>query len=340
MLQRSPIRRVRVRRLIQTAFAALILTGCGGGGSAPPAGSGNNTGSNTGAGNTPAAGTPDLGVGASLNGRQVFPADNPWNQRVDSLPLNPNSDAIINHIGRSSPLHPDFGSDPTYGIPYIVVSGSTPTITVPFLEYPDESDPGPYPVPDNTPIESGSDAHALILDRDHGKLYELYHAVHVGGGWTAGCGAIFDLNSNAYRPAGWTSADAAGLPIFAGLVRYDEVVGQNAITHALRVTVHSVPQGYIAPARHLVGHSADPTQPAMGMRFRLKASVDITGFPPQSRVILQALKTYGMLIADQGSNWYVTGARDSRWDDNDLNAMKRLTGDAFEVVQTGAATTN
>jgi len=316
-------------------LSVLCLLACGGGGGALTGGS---TGSTTGG-----LGVPGLGAGVSLNGKQVFPSDNPWNQRVDTMAVDSNSDVYINSIGRATHLHPDFGSDPSYGIPYIIVAGTQPRVAVSF-DYASESDPGPYPIPSNAPIEGGTNAsgdrHVLVIDRDAWKLYEMFAAYPQSNGtWHAGSGAVFDLNSNALRPAGWTSADAAGLPIFPGLVRYDEVVEHSAITHAIRFTVPSTQRGYIYPARHFASNSSDPALPPMGMRVRLKASVDISAYPPEAKVIAQAMKTYGMLLADNGSAWYFTGMTDTRWDDTQLNALKALTGNDLEVVQLGSITT-
>jgi hypothetical protein len=289
-----------------------------------------------------APGVPDLGVNANLNGARPFPDDNPWNTPVNTLPVDPNSAKIIASIGPSDSLHPDFGTEPTYGIPYVVVSGTTPTSSVTF-DYYDESDPGPYPIPANPPIEGGAgstgDRHILIIDRDNWKLYELYNAYPGTNGWTAGSGAIFDLNSNALRPAGWTSADAAGLPIFPGLVRYEEVK-EGVIRHAIRFTVRRSRHAYIAPATHYASSSTNDSLPPMGMRVRLKASFDLSGYPPQAQVILQAMKSYGMMVADNGSDWFFQGVSDPRWDDDDLDTIKGITGSNFEVVQMGTLTTN
>lgn len=307
----------------------LLLQGCGGGDSGTPS-------------SQPATGgTPALGVNASLQGARPFPDDNPWNTPIDADPVDPDSDLLIDSIGRTAPLHPDFGADwngGPFGIPYVVVSGDTPMVPVSF-QYADESDPGPYPVPPGAPIEGGAasqgDRHILVVDRDHWMLYELFAAYPSGAGYTAGSGAIFDLSSNVLRPAGWTSADAAGLPIFPGLVRYDEVMEGKVIRHALRFTAARTRRAYVYPARHFAGASTDPTLPPMGMRVRLKAGFDISGFPPGARVVLQALKTYGMILADNGGNWYLSGAPDSRWNDDELNTLKRLTGNEFEVVKMG-----
>jgi hypothetical protein len=272
----------------------------------------------------------------------IFPANNAWNQRVDSLPVAADSAQIIASIGLSTGLHPDFGSGTwdggPIGIPYDVVSKSTPKSKVRF-EYADESDKGPYPIPKTVHIEggaqSGGDRHALLLDKSSCKLYELYALRKSGAGWTAGSGAIFDLRSNKLRPATWTSADAAGLPIFPGLARYDEVA-RGVIDHALRFTVERTRKQFVYPARHYASSSDDPSLPPMGLRVRLKASVDISGFPKQARVVLQALKTYGMIVADNGSNWYISGAPNPKWSNDDLHTLGRITGSMFEVVDTSA----
>lgn len=290
--------------------------------------------------------TTGMGIGASLNGRRPFPDDNPWNTPIDTRPVDPNSANLIASIGLNTGLHPDFGADldgSPFGIPYVVVSGDTPKVPVSF-DYDDESDPGPYPIPAGAPIEGGAqsdgDRHILVIDRDAWKLYELYAAYPSGSGWTAGAGAVFDLSSNALRPAGWTSADAAGLPIFPGLVRYDEAVTGGAIRHAIRMTIVHSRKGYIAPARHYASSNTSVDLPPMGMRVRLKASFDISGFSPTARVILQAMKTYGMIVADNGSNWYFSGAPDPRWSDDELNELKSVKGSNFEVVTMGTVTTN
>jgi hypothetical protein len=296
---------------------------------------------------TPAP-TPDLGSGASLHGKQLFPADNPWNQDISNLPVDANSANLIASIGLNTTLHPDFGTvynGAPNGIPYVVVSGSQPRVPINWTAYGDESDPGPYPVPPNAPIEGGpssdGDRHVLVIDRDNWLLYELGYSfpVNNGSSWNANCGAIFDLNSNAMRPAGWTSGDAAGLPIFPGLVRYDEVYEQGVIAHALRFTVHDSRRGYVYPARHFASSNTSVNLPPMGMRVRLKASFDISGFSPANQVILRALKKYGMMVADNGSNWYISGAPDPRWNDNELNQLKTIKGSNFEVVQMGAVVT-
>ncbi len=284
--------------------------------------------------------TPPGGGGSSpmIGNCSVFPADNAWNMRVDSLPIDSRSSAYvasINSSGGNGFLHADFGSDPTYGIPYVVVPGTQPMVPIVFNEYGDESDPGPYPVPLNAPVEAGGDKHVLVVQQDACKLYELYHAVCSGAGWSAGSGAVFDLRSNALRPDGWTSADAAGLPILPGLVRYEEVAA-GRIDHALRFTVSRTQRGYIHPATHFASSSTDPNLPPMGLRLRLKPGFDISGYHGQARVILEALKTYGMIVADNGSSWFITGATDSRWNDDDLDQLKTVPGSAFEAVTTGS----
>jgi|SRR5579859_5440948 len=282
-----------------------------------------------------------LGPGASLAGLRFFPVDNPWNQDISASPIDPNSAALIASIGLDRGLHPDFGTvydGVPNGIPYTVVDGSQPKVPVSF-EYADESDVGPYPLPPDVPIEGGvsstGDRHVLVVDRDAGLLYELYAAYPDSSGvsWRAGSGAIFDLSSNDLRPAGWTSADAAGLPILPGLVRYDEVVEQGAILHALRFTTRRTQRAYIPPARHLASRLTDPNLPPMGMRVRLRASFDVGSFPVSVQVILTALKTYGMFVADNGSDWYISGAPDPRWSDDELAAIRRVMGRDFEVVQ-------
>jgi len=272
----------------------------------------------------------------------IFPATSAWNQRVDALPVAANSAQLIQSIGLGTGLHPDFGSGlydgRPIGIPFDVVSKKTKRFRAAFT-YADESDKGPYPIPKSVHIEGGrastGDRHALLIDKDACKLYELYALYPKGGGWTAGSGAIWNLRSNALRPAGWTSADAAGLPIFPGLARYDEVA-RGVINHALRFTAARTRRQYVYPARHYASSSDDPALPPMGVRVRLKASVDISSFPKQSRIVLQALKTYGMLLADNGSNWYISGAPNPKWSNDDLHSLGRITGSMFDVVDTSS----
>jgi hypothetical protein len=272
----------------------------------------------------------------------VFPASNAWNQRVDGLPVAADSARLVQSIGLGAGVHADFGSGlyegRPIGIPFDVVSRATPRVRVAF-DYAGESDRVRYPIPRSVHIEGGrasdGDRHALLLDRDACKLYELYALYPRGGGWHAGSGAVWNLRSNALRPAGWTSADAAGLPIFPGLARYDEVA-RSVIDHALRFTASRTRRAYVYPARHYASSSDDPSLPPMGLRVRLKADVDISGFPRQSRVVLQALKTYGMILADNGSSWYVSGAPSPKWSNDDLHALGRITGADFEVVDTSS----
>ena len=275
------------------------------------------------------------GNGPAIANCPMFPGNNIWNTRVDSLPTHPMSDAWIDSIGRAEGFHMDFGSGVydggSIGIPYNVISGSSVTKYTLNFDYSDESDPGPYPIPDNPWIEYSSDHHILTVDTDDCKLYEIYDASFDNGQWSGGSGAIWDLDSNALRPETWTSADAAGLPILPGLVRYDEIAA-GEINHALRFTAEET-AGYIWPARH---QTSDPQQgiPPMGARFRLKANYDISSFPRELQVILQAMKTYGIMLADNGSNWYVTGAPDERWDNDMLHQLDVLTGNDFEAVDT------
>jgi hypothetical protein len=274
----------------------------------------------------------------------IFPADNPWNQPIDKLKVHPKSEQYIRSIGANKGLHPDFGAPSNgipSGIPFCIASKDQKRVPVKF-EYPDESDPGPYPIPDDAPIEGGpksdGDRHVLIIDPEGKKLYELFSTYKTAAGWKAGSGAIFDLTSNRLRPAGWTSADAAGLPIFPGLVRHDEVE-QGEIRHALRFTIVKSQRAYINPATHWASSSSDPNRPPMGLRLRLKADVDISHFPREDRVILQALKTYGMIVADNGGDWFITGAPDPHWDDDALHQIGKIKGHDFEAVDTGPIVT-
>jgi hypothetical protein len=271
----------------------------------------------------------------------LFPADNVWNTRIDSVPVDSSSDAYVSSMGRENGMHADFGSGlcdgGPIGIPFVLVPGTQPLVPVHFdcpdECYPDESDPGPYPIPPTAPIEWGSDHHVLIVDNGLCKLYEMYHAVRQpDGSWQAGSGAVYDLNSNHLRPATWTSADAAGLPILPGLMRYDEAAS-GTIKHALRFTAERTQRAYIWPARHYASSDTDPSLPPMGQRFRLKASFDISGFSPINQTILIALKTYGMIVADNGSSWYLSGAPDERWNNDDLHLLQEnVHGSDFEAV--------
>ena len=287
--------------------------------------------------NVTAAPPPQPTGGPVIANCPMFPADNFWNARVDSLPTHPQSDAWIDSIGRTESFHMDFGSGEydggSIGIPYNVISGSGANKYTLDFDYSDESDSGPYPILDNPNIEYGSDHHILTIDTDTCKLYEIYDASFDNTTWRGGSGAIWDLNSNALRPDTWTSADAAGLPILPGLVRYDEVAA-GAINHALRFTIEDT-AGYIWPARHQTDDPQDGIPP-MGARFRLKADYDIAGFPNEIQVILQAMKEYGIILADNGSNWYVNGAPDEHWDNDMLHLLDVLTGDDFEAVDTSS----
>ena len=292
----------------------------------------------------------DLGVGASLHGAVSFPADNAWNTDISGSPVDGNSDALIASIGLGTGLHPDFGSG-TYaraiiGIPYVVVSASQPPVAIHIRLYADQSDPGPYPVPPDAPIEGskpgggkfGGDRHVLVIDKDANRLYEMFAAYpKADGSWRADAGAVFHLDSDNVRPTaqpGWTSADAAGLPIFPGLVRYDEA-SAGLIPHALRFTVAHTQRAYVPPATHWASSDTNPNLPPMGMRVRLKAAYQIpAGFSPETKTILQALKTYGMFVADNGSSWFISGAPDDRWNNNRLvGELRQVTGANFEVVK-------
>ncbi|WP_395700308.1 hypothetical protein [Aquabacterium sp.] len=350
------------RGLLLGAGGALLLGACGGGGEDDPAAmptqhaqAGKNAalpaearavvqaapvyGSFAGA---------SLGAGAALNGAIAFPATNAWNTAIDTQAVDPNSAALIASIGLSTGLHPDFGAGlyqgAPIGIPYVVVAGNQPKVRIRFVAYGDESDPGPYPVPSDAPIEGGTrsrgDRHVLVIDRDNNRLYELYRAFPAkGGGWLADCGAVFHLDSDTVRPTaqpGWTSADAAGLPIFPGLARWEEAaLGPGGIRHALRFTVARSRKAYLPPANHWASSDTSANLPPMGMRVRLKASYAIpASFSTESRALLQAMKTYGLIVADNGSNWYVSGAPDARWNNDKLvSELGSVKGEQFEVVR-------
>ncbi len=270
-----------------------------------------------------------------LGGCRVFPTDNAWNQRVDSLSVHPSSDQWVGTLGTGRTLHPDFGGP--YGIPFVVVPANQPRVPINFTAYGDESDPGPYPIPLDAPIEGAAntdgDRHVLALQSGTCKLFELYRAFRTATGWNADAGAVFDLASNALRPERWTSADAAGLPITAGLVRYEDIEA-GVLQHAVRFTAQCTQRAYIHPATHQAGKD-NPACPPMGARFRLKASFNTAPFTGQTRIILEGLKTHGMLVADNGSNWFITGSVDPRWNVEDLEQLKKVPGSAFEVVDTG-----
>lgn len=266
----------------------------------------------------------------------VFPADNWWNTDISSAPVDAKSATYVATIGASTSLHPDFGTQ--YGIPSVKVSSSVAKSPVTFY-YPAESDAGPYPIPANPPIENGTDAHLLMFHTSECKLYELYDTSQVNGQWKAGSGAIWDLTTNSTRPKGWTSADAAGLPIYPGLVRQEEVAS-GVINHALRFTAPKTQHGYVFPASHYASSSYDPARPPMGVRFRLKASFNISGYSASMKVILTALKKYGMFLADNGGAWYLTGTPSPSWNDGAINTLKQVHGSDFEAVSTGPITTN
>jgi hypothetical protein len=291
----------------------------------------------------PSTAAPALqGTGPQIGGCPLLPANNIWNTPIDQLPLDPNSNAYVNTIGAEDPVHPDFGSGEwppgsgsPIGIPYALVDGDQPGVEVSF-DYDDESDPGPYPIPADPPIEGGPDSdgdrHILLVDEDNCVLYELYYAWPQGNGsWEAGSGAIFDLNSNALRPDGWTSADAAGLPILPGLVRYDEVAA-GSIDHTIRFTAPQTRRDYVWPARHYASDLTGSQYPPLGQRFRLRASFDISGYDPEVQVIMQAMKTYGIILADNGSSWFISGAPDERWDNDMLRQLRDIEGADFEAV--------
>lgn len=357
------------RRLAIAALPALMLSACGGGGGGQPdtsaedpnklrnpSGTGTGGGSTpTPTGSTPLGSTPvyanlrgaSLGVGASLNGAIPFPADNAWNTDISALPVDPNSANLIASIGTGTGLHADFGAGlydgSPIGIPYLVVSGSEARLPINYTAYGDESDLGPFPIPLSAPIEGGSqstgDRHVLVIDRDNNRLYEIGNAYPQVSGWDASGGALFHLDSNTVRPGGqpgWTSADAAGLPIFPGLARYDEaMLGAGGIRHALRFTVARTRRAYVPPATHFASSNTSANLPPMGMRVRLKATYQIpSSFSTETRALLQAMKTYGLILADNGSNWFISGAPDERWNNDRLSSeLRQVTGSQFEVVR-------
>jgi len=282
--------------------------------------------------------------GPIIGGCQVFPSDNAWNQDISQAPLLSNSAGIIATIqgNGGTRLHPDFGENSDYGIPFVVVPGDQPLVPITYTAYGDESDPGPFPIPADAPVEGGNastgDRHVLVLRADTCDLFELYRAFRSTNGWRADSGARFDLRSNALRPLGWTSADAAGLPILPGLVRNDEVAA-GEIKHAIRVTFSRTRSGYVLPATHFASDDGNVNLPAMGMRLRLKASFDTSQLTGQARVIAVAMQRYGLIVADNGSNWFFQGAPSAGWNDDDLNQLKAISGSNFEVVDTGPVLT-
>jgi hypothetical protein len=343
---------VKLRLLVVSILLGLfLLTGCGGVSSAPNSGSsgssggtgsGGGTGGGTGGGQNNACSGMSVGQGGSLNGFRPFTANNLWNQDISTAPVDQNSDAIINFIGSGIGLHPDFGAGPyngsNMGIPYIVVGSGQAPVNINFTAYGDESDPGPMPVPSNASIEGdpnpgNGDRHVLVLDNSTCFLYELYSSYpNTDGSWNAGSAAAWDLTTDEQRPWTWTSADAAGLPIFPGLVRYDEVAAGN-IQHALRFTLQQSQAAVVPPASHWASNSSNPLAPPMGMRLRLKSNFDVSAYSTNVQVILNALKKYGMIMADNGSSMYISGAPDDRWDNNDLHNLSQVTSANFEVVQ-------
>jgi len=289
-----------------------------------------------------------LGAGASLNGFVPFPSSSLWNTDISTVAVDPNSANIINFIGSTVTLHPDFGAgtfhNQTIGIPYQVVAGTQPKVTVTLGTFASESDPGPEPIPSNALIEGypkpgNGDRHVLVLEKDGCWLYELYHGALKSGQWSADSTAIWDMTINEQRPYTWTSADAAGLPVFVGLARYDEVAA-GAINHALRFTVPSTQRAFVLPATHWASTLTNPSAPPMGTRLRLKASFDISGFPADDQVILTAMKKYGLILADNGSGIFISGVPDNRWNNNDLNLLKSITASNFDVVAQGTIYTD
>ena len=277
---------------------------------------------------------------ADLSAVAVFPADNYWHWDISQFQVHPNSDNFVTSVGKTTQLHPDFGTaydGAPWGIPYVLVDKNQAKIPVNFTDYGDESDPGPYPIPLNALVEGtdplSGDRHTLAIDKDAKILYELYVAIPKTDHWDAACGAKFDLATNAMRPDGWTSADAAGLPILPGLVRYDEIA-KGEIDHAIRVTVQTSQRKYIWPAQHYASSNTSPNSPPMGLRFRLKAGVDISKLPRGAKIVATALKKYGMIVADNGGDWYISGAPDDRMPDGEIDALKSLKGSDFEAVLT------
>lgn len=336
----------RLSLLLPCLFTQLVwLTACSGASHLT-----GNSGSNNGGGNSPGTGSSNLacngtsvGQTANLNGFVPFTGSSLWNTDISSVPVDPNSSTIMTNWVGSVNVHPDWGTDPTYGIPYVVVNGTQPLVNLNLKAYASDSDPGPMPVPNNAPIEGGSsstgDRHVLVLDNGNCFLYELYNSsVNSDGSWNADSTAVWDLLGNEQRPYTWTSADAAGLPIFPGLVRYDEVAA-GSIQHAFRFTLPKTSAAFTPPASHWAATSSDPTAPPMGMRLRLKSSYDISGFSAQMQVILTAMKHYGLILADNGSALFVTGVSDSRWG-SDLDSLKAVPASAFEVVQMNPVYTN
>src|SRR5579862_7564419 len=325
-------------------LAMTAFTACGGGSSAGPANGPTGSGPGTGTGSQKlSCNAMSAGQGVALNGFVPFSGSSEWNTDISSAAVDPNSNSIISNYVGSVNVHPDFGSDPTYGIPYVVVDGTQSLVNIDLVAYGSESDPGPMPVPANAPVEGGAassgDRHVLVLDNGNCFLYELYNSwPNADGSWNADSTAVWDLLGDEQRPYTWTSADAAGLPIFPGLVRYDEVAAGN-IQHAFRFTLPKTSAAFTPPASHSAANTSNASAPPMGMRLRLKAGYDISGFSTQMQVILTAMKKYGLILADNGSALYVTGVSDSRWG-SDLDSLKTVPASAFEVVQMSPVYTN
>lgn len=284
---------------------------------------------------SPSTGSPNPGTS---DGSGIFPVDNAWNASIENAPLDPKSDAYIASIGAGAGLHADFSgpANGSYGIPFVEVPADQARVPVTFTDYPEESDPGPYPIPDNPPVETGDDRHLLVVDRGNGFLYEIFGAAHGSKGWTGMSGAKWNLRTGDPRPLRWTSADAAGLPIFPGLVRYEEVA-TGEIKHALRFTINRSQKGFVAPATHAAGSCAMGSDcPPMGLRLRLKKSVDLSRFPQSVQVILRAMQKYGMIVADNGSNWFISGSPSQHWVDDDIVKISGIKGGDFEVVASGS----
>ena len=339
--------KLQAKGVVCAIALALFASGCGGGsssggGNKGSGGSGGNGGGGNGGGQAQACNVMSIGNGANLNGFIPFTSSNLWNKDISASPVDPNSDAIINFIGSSVPLHPDFGSGEyqgsDIGIPYTVVTSSQQPQDINITDFPDESDPGPMPIPFGAPIEGdpnpgSGDRHVIVLDNSNCFLYEMFSAFpNNDGSWNAGSTAVWDLSADEQRPYTWTSADAAGLPVFAGLVRYDEVQA-GKIQHALRFTLQQSQAAFVPPASHWAANSSNPLAAPMGMRLRLKPGVDISPFSTNVQVILTALKKYGMIMADNGSSMFISGAPDSRWDNNDLHNLSQITAADFEVVE-------
>lgn len=332
-----------IQRYVCLGALLFFVHGCSGsknqGSPAPGSTSSSTSGTSSTSGGSPPAGST---TPATLGNCAIFPGDNPWNQDISKAPKHPNSDAFIGSIGSDKNLHPDFGAPyqgEPLGIPFVTVGQAQAKVNVSFT-YASESDPGPYPIPKNAPIEGGpnatGDRHVLVIEKDNCLLYELFNATPMSNSdWKADSGAIFNLKSNELRPDRWTSADAAGLPVFAGLVRYDEVVTKKQIAHALRFTVSKSQKAYIKPATHAASSDANANLPPMGLRVRMLSSYDCGGFSSEVQVICTALKRYGMFVADNGSDWFVSGAPDDKWDSDNLNDLKKIKGSAFEAVDTG-----